>query len=121
MKTKQRKRATRNATYAKRSQRLLQMADEMWRLADDFDTAVRDDVSTGLAYIVHSAYDCEAQNLKNPSTESWMAYIDNATAEWFRHRGFAEWYCLAAASLFHTSRPRILAEVMVKVRKGTAA
>ena len=70
---------------------------------------VRDGICTGLAYLVHAAYDCEACAL-GMHDEAFHSFISSATANWFRDRGFAEWFCSAAASQFSTSRPRILSE-----------
>jgi hypothetical protein len=95
---------------------MLKVCETMFQACGGLDTAVRDDVSTGLAYLVHSAYDTMASVMDISDTTAWMAFIDNATAEWFRQRGFAEWYCLAAASLFHTSRPRTLAEISSTIK-----
>lgn len=89
---------------------LLQQCAEIFEQSSHFDTAVRDTVAEGLAYLVHSAFDCREIALDMRDYESINSFIDNSTAEWFRERGFAEWFCCAAASLFRTSRPRTLAE-----------
>jgi hypothetical protein len=96
---------------------LLEHAEELWHKADGLDTAVRDEVAEGIARIVRAGYDCLATNIPYHTTDEWMAYIDHATAEWFRDRGFAEWFCIAASRGFNSSRPRILAERIVHVRK----
>jgi len=96
---------------------LLEHAEELWRKADGLDTAVRDEVAEGVAFIVRAGYDCLATNIPYHTTDEWMAYIDHATAEWFRDRGFAEWFCIAAARGFNSSRPRIREERVVRVRK----
>ena len=101
-----------NKALDRAGRKLLDMAAEIWKDAAGFDTAVRDQIAEGLAYIVHAGYDSIALNL-NLASEAWMAYIDNATAEWFRNRGFAEWFCLAAANGFRNSRPRILSDIKV--------
>lgn len=101
---------------------LLQHASEIWKGADLFDTAVRDTIAEGLAYIVHSAFDCRAIALELRDFESINSFIDNSTAEWFRERGFAEWFCCAAGALFNCSRPRILAERLpFKIRRRRVA
>ena len=92
------------------SKRLLDQAEDIFQHTQGLDTAVRDSVANGLAYIVHAAYDCAADSITFPDTKSWMAFIDGAVAEWFRDKGFAEWYCAAAANLFNCSRPRIQAD-----------
>ena len=105
--------------YKRHGENLLAQAATIWNEADLLDTAVRDDVATGLAHLVHAAYDSIANSIDISDTTAWMAFIDNATAEWFRERGFAEWFCLAAACTFNTSRPRTLVELQhtVKVRR----
>jgi hypothetical protein len=96
---------------------LLDSSEEVWRKAQSLDTAVRDDIAEGLAHVVHAGYDCLASN-HDLTTEGWMSFIDNATADWFRDKGFAEWFALAAANGFRCSRPRILSERIVKVRRS---
>lgn len=96
-------------------QQLLKTADEIWIKASGpvyLDTAVRDEIAQGLGSLVHAAYDALASSMEIPDTAAWLAFIDNATAEWFRQRGFAEWFCLAAAQSFNTSRPRTLLQRM---------
>lgn len=92
---------------------LLEIAEDIYYRVSSLDTAVRDDVCEGLARIVHAGNDCVAANL-NLNTEQWMSFIDGATADWFRRRGFAEWFCVAAANGFRKSRPRDLAERIVR-------
>lgn len=98
-------------------QSLLEHAEELWLKADHLDTAVRDEIAEGVARIVRAGYDCLACNIPYYTTDEWMAYIDHSTAEWFRARGFAEWFCIAASRGFNSSRPRILAERIIRVRK----
>ena len=111
--TKRRRRRLRKAThrfpspsavaaYRAQADRYLKQVSEIFKDSANLDTAVRDSISTGLASIVHAAHDCLA----------W-AFIESSTAEWFRTRGFAEWFCAGAANLFCTSRPRILSECIV--------
>lgn len=100
-----------NHALDKRGKRLLQMAEELWKQADGLDTAVRDNIAEGLGRIVMAGYDCLASNL-SLDTDEWMSFIDNSTADWFRNRGFAEWFCIAAANGFNKSRPRVLSEVI---------
>lgn len=88
---------------------LLAHAQAIFDMSANWDTGVRDSVGEGLAYIVHAAYDCRASGMEFANTEEWMIFIDHATAEWFRARGFVEWFCVAAASLFRTTPPRHLA------------
>ena len=115
-----------NARMKKLGADLLAEAARIFDASADLDTAVRDEIAQGLGYLVHSAYDSIACGMNIADTTSWMAFIDNATAEWFRQRGFAEWFCLAAATGFRSSRPRTLVENRVKiirrpVRKKAAA
>lgn len=99
--------------------RLLAHCSEIFEMSADFDTAVRDTVAQGLAYLVHSAFDCRAIAHSYKDFETWSSYIDNSTAEWFRARGYVEWFAAGAATLFNTTPPRRLAEraKMIVVRK----
>lgn len=106
-----------NKAIQERGEALLNLAYEAWQKADGLDTAVRDEVAEGVARIVRAGYDCLASNIPYHTTDEWMAFIDHATAEWFRDRGFAEWFCIAAARGFNSSRPRILSERTVHVCK----
>lgn len=94
----------------------LEQAAEIWGRADGLDTAVRDEVAEGVARIVRAGNDCIASNL-DLTTDQWMSFIDNATADWFRVRGFAEWFCIAAANGFNTSRPCDLSTLPFKTRR----
>ena len=98
-----------NKTMDKAGKAILQHAEDLWKLSSGLDTAVREDMATGLAHIVAAGYDTIASNLDLP-TEGWMSYIDGATADWFRKRGFAEWFCVGAGAGFRKSRPRTLSE-----------
>ena len=103
------------AKYKSEGDLLLDRCQDIWHAADLLDTAVRDDIAQGLAYLVHSAYDSIATGMAIDNTEGWISFINYATADWFRVRGFAEWFCLAAGQCFHSSRPRTLAERTVTV------
>lgn len=98
--------------------KMLTHVQAVFDLASGFDTAVRDSVSDGLAYLVYAAFDCRAIALELKDFESINSFIDGSTAEWFRQRGYAEWYCCGAGAMFHTSRPRTLAERSACVTKG---
>lgn len=104
-----------NKAMQDRGKALLDLAYELWQKADSLDTAVRDEIAEGVARIVRAGYDCLASNIPYHTTDEWMAYVDHATAEWFRDRGFAEWFCIAAARGFNSSRPRILSERIIRV------
>jgi hypothetical protein len=103
------------ARWNKAADAMLKQIDEAWAIADGFDTAVRDTVAEGLAHLLNAAYDCRAIALDFKDFESRNSFIDGSIAEWFRVRGFAEWFCLAAASGFRTSRPRVLVPRIVTV------
>jgi hypothetical protein len=93
--------------YATVAHQYLEHAEAIWASADNFDTAVRDDVAEGLAHIVRAAYDCQALDAGLQGL-AFLNFIDQNTAEWFRRREFSEWFCIAAACGFNTSRPREL-------------
>jgi len=93
---------------------LLGYAKVIFEKTSGLDTAVRDSVSLGLAYLVEAAYDCKASTL-DLDTEAFFAFIETSTAQWFRSRGFADWFCVGAASLFRTSRPRTIQEMQHRV------
>jgi len=106
---------------------LLAHAESIWAMASTYDTAVRDNLADGIAHIVHSAYDCRAAAMEFADTGSWYAFIQYSTAQWFRDRGFVEWYCAAASSLFNTTPPRHLScafdskTLSVRVRRVRSA
>jgi hypothetical protein len=103
------------------AEKLLNHCREVYELSSGFDTAVRDSVASGLAYLVHAAFDCRSIALDFKDFESGNAFIDNSTAEWFRERGYVEWFSAGAASLFNTTPPRTLADcnpfVVIKRRR----
>ena len=104
MSNRRRRITSKPSRYAIVAQEYLEHAEALWTKAD-FDTAVRDDVAVGLAYIIRAAFDCQALDFNLQGLE-FSLYIEQKTAEWFRKREFSEWFCLAAASGFNTSRPR---------------
>lgn len=97
--------------------KMLTYCREVYELSSGFDTAVRDSVASGLAYLIHAAFDCRSIALDFQDYESMNAFIDNSTAEWFRERGYVEWFCAGSAALFNTTPPRLLADMIVKVRR----
>jgi hypothetical protein len=103
---------TYNGTLNERGQLLLRLAQATWDAADGLDTAVRDEIAQGVALIVRAGYDCLASNMDIP-VDAWMNFIDHSTAEWFRNRDFAEWFCIGAARGLNSSRPRNLSDVIV--------
>jgi hypothetical protein len=100
----------------------LRICAERWDAAAGLDTAVRDDVAQGLAYLVYSAYDSisvsKAIGFGSDDYSSSYAFISGSTAQWFRDRGFSEWFCIAAGCLFNNQRPRIKSEfTQFKIRR----
>jgi hypothetical protein len=105
------------ARWDRAADSMLKHCEDAWSIASGFDTAVHDTVAEGLAHLLNAAYDCRAIAMDFRDFESRNSFIDGSIAEWFRVRGFAEWFCLAAASGFRTSRPRVLAPRVVRVIK----
>jgi len=95
---------------------LLSTCDRIWAMCERLDTAVSDVTLDGLARLLHVAYDCQACSLGLDGA-AFSSFIGNSTAEWFRERGCAEWYCTGSATLFTTSRPRVLVHVVKKKDK----
>jgi hypothetical protein len=95
---------------------LLQDCDRLWDMSRNFDTAVGDTMLGGIARLLYVAYDSQACSLELDGA-AFSAFISGSTAEWFRERGCAEWYCIGAGNLFHTSRPRTLAESMLFIKR----
>lgn len=87
--------------------RTLETCEMLFREYDSLDTAVRDISHDAIARLLHIAYDCRSCALGLNDAE-FSSFIDNSVAEWLRQRGFAEWYCQGAGTLFNRSRPRIL-------------
>lgn len=96
------------------AEKTLAMCAERWDAAADLDTAVRDNVAQGLAYLVWSAYDSiscsKGIGFSCDNYSASATFVSGATANWFREREFAEWFCIAAGELFHNQRPRLRAE-----------
>lgn len=81
---------------------MLEQAQAIFDQSANLDTAVRDIVSEGLARIVFAAYDTSACAECVSDFDS-VAYIHTKTYEWFRARGFVEWFCVGASTLFLTT------------------
>lgn len=98
---------------------LLATCDRLWDMAGEFDTAVADVTLQGIARLLHAAYDSQACSLGLDGA-AFSAFISGSTAEWFRERGCAEWFCIGAGELFNSSRPRTLAErkLMIKYMRS---
>lgn len=94
---------------------LLQTADRLWDISRNVDTAVGDSMLKGMAYLVEAAFDCHAMSL-GLEDAAFPAFIETSTAEWFRERGCAEWFCLGAGAMFHVSRPRTKAERNLNIK-----
>jgi hypothetical protein len=92
---------------------LLTKAGQIFDDSASLDTCVRDTVCKGLAYLVHTAYDCRAiamdlKTVTSPSLselDDFDEFITRKTAQWFLSRGCAEWFAMQAAQLFTTTRP----------------
>jgi hypothetical protein len=96
---------------------ILVYCDDTWSgEASGIDTAVRDVLADGIARLLHVAYDCQACALNLHDEANW-GFIESSVSGWFRSRGFAEWYCQGAATLFNTSRPRILEDRVIGAPK----
>lgn len=97
------------------AQSMFDQAEAMLLTASSLDTAVRDSVSEGLAFLVHAAFDTRA--IAECVSEFDMGpYIQQNTYQWFRDRGFVEWFCAGASTLFKTS-PRCF--YRMKFRKAS--
>jgi len=96
------------------SDSMLQQAESLLQQSSDLDTAVRDTVADGLARIVFSAYDTRAVAECVSDFDSGP-YIQAKTYEWFRERGFVEWFCAGASVLFRTT-PRLFYRIRVKAK-----
>jgi hypothetical protein len=96
--------------------RLLDTCDQLWEISTTLDTAVGSTILDGIARLVYAAYDSQACSLGLDGA-AFSAFISSSTAEWFRDRGCAEWYCLGAGNMFHTSRPRTLAERNLSIKR----
>lgn len=94
----------------------LAKAESIYEQSSGFDTAVRDVIASGLAYILHAAYDCKACALGIENDE-FAVYIDGCVAKWLRDREYTEWFCIAASRLFSTSDPRRLVREEMAVFK----
>lgn len=81
---------------------ILAQAQELFEKSNSLDTAVREVVHDGLAYIVHAAYDTIAC-ANCISDVDFGPYIQAKTYEWFREHGFVEWFCVGASTLFQTT------------------
>ena len=98
---------------------MLAQAETLLKRSSELDTAVRDTVANGLAYLVYAAYDTIAV-AQLVSEFDMGPFIAQKTYEWFRERGFVEWFCAGASTLFRT-QPRYFYRTKVsKARSGKA-
>lgn len=98
---------------------MLAQAQAMFDAANGLDTEVRDTVAEGLAFIVHSAYDT-LSIAECVSASDDVAFIQARTYEWFRERGFVEWFCAGASTLFKTTPRSFFRIKTAKARSGKA-
>lgn len=89
----------------KLAEQFLTRAGELFQASDSMDSAVRDEIAIGLAYLVHAGYDCQACAY---DIQEFHEFVDKKTREWFESRGFADWFCDGAACGFNSSKPRIM-------------
>lgn len=101
------------------AQELLDRAESLWQTARGLDTAVGDIMAEGIARIVHCAYDTRAI-AQCISDFDHVNYIQAKTYEWFRERGFVEWFCAGASTLFMTSPRNFFRVRQTKARSGKA-
>jgi hypothetical protein len=103
--------------YDRLAKQYLDMAGEIFESSGGLDTCVRDSVATGLAYIVHAAYDSQScsVNLDNGIDREFIA---KKVEEWFTSRGCADWFAHGAAVLFDTSRREVFHILTRKTRRG---
>ncbi len=81
-------------------EKMLLQAQYLFDESGSLDTAVRDHVHEGLAHIVYGAYDTIGMAT---CVDEFCEFIQVKTYEWFRERGFVEWFCVGASTLFNTT------------------
>jgi hypothetical protein len=104
----------------KAADELLRLADAIFEICGGLDTAMRDLSHDGLARIVYVAFDTQSQNVNwegrgERRYDDQQEWIQKSTAEWFRKREFAEWYCLGAGHCFDRVPPRTRADIMARI------
>lgn len=99
---------------AKSAERQFELAEAIFTECGGLDTAMRDVSHDGLARLIYVAYDTVACNQNLPA-EQQQAFIEHSTAEWFRSRGFVEWYCIGASHCFSRIPPRSRADMDIRV------
>lgn len=103
--------------YDRLAKQYLDAAGEIFEASADLDTVVRDSVATGLAYIVHAAYDSQACSV-NLDSGTDREFIAKKVEEWFTSRGFADWFARGAAVLFNTSKREVFYILTSKLQRG---
>ena len=103
--------------YDRLAKQYLDAAGEIFEASGDLDTIVRDTVAEGLAYIVHTAYDCQACSV-DLGPASFHDFVAKKTEEWFTSRGFVEWFAHGAAVLFDSSRREVFHILTTKTNRG---
>jgi hypothetical protein len=81
---------------------MLDHAERLLATSNGLDTAVRDIVSEGVARIVYAAYDTMSLAVCLDA-EQHVDYIQTQVYQWFRTRGFVEWFCAGSSTLFRTT------------------
>jgi hypothetical protein len=92
---------------------MLEKAGEIFAMSSELDTTIRDTVADGLAYLVYSAFDTRAI-AENIVEFNVAEYIQHCTYQWFRDRGFVEWFCVGASTLFRTTPRHFFQRTIVK-------
>jgi hypothetical protein len=103
--------------YDRLAKQYLDLAGEIFESSGGLDTCVRDSVATGLAYIVHAAYDSQACSV-NMDMGTDREFIAKKVEEWFTSRGFVDWFAHGASVLFDTSRREVFHILTTKTRRG---
>jgi len=119
MKRFKRRRPKPNAKLKTLATAMLFEAETLFGMATDLDTAVRDEVHEGLAFVVYAAFDTLAI-AECVSDSDHVAFIQQKTYEWFRDKGFVEWFCAGASTLFRTTPRSFFRVKAVKARSGKA-
>jgi hypothetical protein len=101
---------------AKSAKRQFELAEAIFQECGGLDTAMRDISHDGLARLIYVAYDTIACN-QNWPPEQAQQFIEQSTAEWFRSRGFVEWYCIGASHCFSRIPPRSRADIDIRIHR----
>ena len=105
---------------------MLEQAQALFEGSSYLDTIIRDITAEGLARIVYCAYDTQAIAARTEFTEGTLSdfdavnYIQSKTYDWFREKGFVEWFCVGASTLFRTTPREFYRMKAKKARSGKA-